>query len=226
MSLLNKLKISRKALAGDTRAANLRQQKINKFLIKYYHWLVALTMLVVLTAGYFLLIQPKYQEMRGENEMTSQELQQAYAAKQTLLGNLNQLEQSYNQIKQADKDKINAMLPAKAEVERLISELEAIVLKNGLILASLSIEPQEKAKTSTKVEIKDENSGQKLKIAEMPEGVALVKISMGIVGSDYNGLKNLLRTIENNLRLLDIDKLDYNNAENKASLDLTAYYLP
>jgi len=183
-------------------------------------------MLVVLTAGYFLLIQPKYQEMRGENEMTSQELQQAYAAKQTLLGNLNQLEQSYNQIKQADKDKINAMLPAKAEVERLISELEAIVLKNGLILASLSIEPQEKAKTSTKVEIKDENSGQKLKIAEMPEGVALVKISMGIVGSDYNGLKNLLRTIENNLRLLDIDKLDYNNAENKASLDLTAYYLP
>jgi hypothetical protein len=45
-----------------------------------------------------------------------------------------------------------------------------------------------------------------------------------LVGLDYDGLKRLLRDIEQNLRLLDVRDLHFRQNSKEASLSIATYY--
>ncbi|MFH1232414.1 MAG: type 4a pilus biogenesis protein PilO [Patescibacteria group bacterium] len=183
------------------------QQNLNVFLIKYYNQLVCLLALLIITAGYFLLIQPKYIEVSESKKVADQQqLEISYLEKQDELDQFIKLEKAYNKIDQKDKEKIEKILPSKVGVEELIAEIESIVLKNGLILTSLSIQSEGGASAS------------------LPEGVMSAKISLTVTGTDYLGLKSLLKTIENNVRLMDIQNVGYGGGKSGTNLSLIVYY--
>ncbi|MFH1233180.1 MAG: hypothetical protein V1649_00825 [Patescibacteria group bacterium] len=202
----------------------LLKQKLNVFLIRYYNWLVILTAILIIAFGYFLLIQPKYREINSSKKPDSQnQTKQPYLKKQAEMTKFIELEQAYNKISKIDKEKIDASLPVKPDVEGLIAEIESIVLKNGLILTSLSIQQTEEKKSNSIAEIVSKGKPES-KSSDLPEEVKLVKISLSVAGADYISFKNLLKTIENNTRLMDVKNIKYNGDNSGVSLDLIVYY--
>ncbi|MEK7203241.1 MAG: type 4a pilus biogenesis protein PilO [Patescibacteria group bacterium] len=201
------------------------QQNLNVFFIKYYNWVVYLTAVLIVAVGYFLLIQPKYQEINNNQLAIQKQVEQPFSGNKNKLAEFIKTEKAYNEIKQIDKEKIQAILPDKADVEKLIVEIESIVLKNGLILTSLSTQSTEEKKIKSSAPINNSNKPES-KLISSPESVASVKISLTVAGADYVGFKNLLKTIENNIRLMDIKniKYNYNVEKSEVNLDLVVYY--
>ena len=133
--------------------------------------------------------------------------------KRNSLNKIKKLKEAYQQISREDIDKIEAILPEEGGEDKLLAELEDIVLGNGLILSSLQIE--KKGAEPINKSIINNFSGE----------IGKIKIGMDIVGTDYVGLKNFLTVIEKNLRLIDIIKIGFSPAENKTSIEAYSYYL-
>lgn len=180
------------------------QKNLNSFFTKYYNYLIFLVAILVIVSGFFLLIQPKYKEINDRKKMADQgQLGLSYSEKQVELNKFIKLKRAYNKIDPKDKERIKTILPSNAEVEKLIAEIESIVLSNGLILSSLSIQPTE--------------GGSK--------GEAIpVGVSLTVIGADYTSFKSLLKAIENNLRLMDIKNVSYIEGKGGLNLNLTTYY--
>lgn len=180
------------------------QKNLNSFFTKYYNLLIFLIAILIIVSGFFLLIQPKYKEINDRKKISNQgQLEASYLEKQVELNKFIKLKRAYNKISQTDKERIKTILPPNVEVEKLIAEIESIVLSNGLILSSLSIQPAEGG----------------LKGEATPVGVSLT-----VVGADYTSFKNLLKAIESNLRLMDIKNLSYTEGKGGLNLNLTTYY--
>jgi len=200
-----------KSKQDKAKQENQLKQKINDFLIKHFRWIIFAIIIIIFVGGYFIFILPKYNQIVTDTKLKTDELEKKYSSRQQYLTQLIRLKMAYKQISQENKDKIEAMLPSSPKVEELVSEIEAISLKNGLTLTSLSVEP---------VEAKGGKTEDKL------NGVANVKITMEVVGTDYYALKNILKMIENNLRLMDVTSVNYLVGDKRTSLVLQAYYLP
>ena len=219
-----KFKLFKKVKKEDS--AQEWRQKVNNFLINYFNWLILALMTIILTAGYFFLIAPKYRQITKKIATRSQQLETSYQTRLHYLTKLNKLREAYQSIDPKDKTKLEAMLPKTAETEKLITEVESIAIKNGLILASLSIEPLEKTSLFDKLNAKANSQILQEPSASLFQEIRLVKIDLNLVGTDYQALKNLLRTLENNLRLIDINQMAYESTEDKTSLEAYAYYWP
>ena len=142
------------------------------------------------------------------------------ADQENYLEKLRELKTIYGEVGAADIEKIKKILPESSGEEQLLSQLERIILKNGLILTSLRVEKKEEIKGRAGVGQETVQQGEIL-----PKEIGKLKIAMDIVGTDYAGIKHILRALENNLRIIDIVKLSFSPRENKTSLEAAAYYL-
>lgn len=200
------------------------KHQLNDFFIKYFNLLVLFLIIIILSSGYLLIIKPKYKQTALKNQLEVKDLEIEYINRQKYLDKLKKVKEVYESIKTEDREKIEAVIPTSADVEQLITEIESMAIKNGLILASLSVKP-ESDQTIGQSKLNSEDSRSSLKEEKLPANILKVKISMKLLGVDYSALKNISKTIENNLRLMDLKKIDYNPTEGKLVLDILTYYL-
>lgn len=188
------------------------QNAMNLFLNNYFNIIMVLVVIIVLAIAYFIVIQPKYDATMTAISANIEQQQKLYLDQQKKLDNLKTVSDLYKKIPLADLKKFNGVLPDNYVRERLFGELEEIITQNGFILNSVSIS-QEVKKAPT-----DEGAaGASVKIGKIN-----IQLSLSVI--DYTGFKNLLRLLENNLRLFDITNLSFSPGGNTAELTLTTYY--
>lgn len=211
----------------EKKSGDLLKQRVNNFLIGYFNYLALFLAFIILAAGLFLFIYPRYQEMAKGDETARKNLQTEHEAKYSYLSSIRGLKNLYQQVGAEERKKIVEMVPADNKVINLIPEIESIVLKNGAVLNSIKIEEGLKSTVKSKTTVE---SGEKPEqpagiFEQLPAGVGLARIDVILSSVNYQVLKNLLKTFENNLRLMDIAKIDFNVQENKAVFAIFSYYL-
>lgn len=203
------------------------KQKVNGFLIKYFNLLAIALAVIILIAGFFLLIKPKYNKISREIKLSNENSENKYNAAFNYLAQLNKLKAEYEKISPEDIKKIETILPSEEFYEELFVQLESIVLKNGLLLTSMQISPEgiSSGKESDGAKARN-NSPEKNKAAEdiLPKEITKIKIMMNVAGVDYFGLKNLLYALENNLQLIDITNLNFSPDQKGVTIEMFAYY--
>jgi hypothetical protein len=108
-------------------------------------------------------------------------------------------------------------------MERLFGELEEIVSSNSFVLDSVKLSrPEESgdggsAGGGATAEAAVANQALSPKLGQINVDVSISKI-------DYAGFKNLVKIFENNLRLLDIVKLDFSPSGGTANFTFATYY--
>lgn len=199
------------------------KQKINALLIKHFKWLVILFILVELALGYFLLLKPKYEATAQSARNSQLGKEQEYLERREYLEKLKNLVAVFQSVKSSEIKKIDYILKKKDVPEELFSQAEAIVKKNGLLLKSLKIESggEESKDSSRKV---SRTTEEKTGVALPPE-IGKTKATLEVLGVDYFGLKSLLVSIENNLRLMDVVNVDFSPEGSSAQLTFYTYYL-
>ena len=195
---------------ANKKQATVLKIKIDRFLIDYFNYLILALGLVILAAGLFMLVYPKYQQISKANEEAKNNLLK-YEDRFNYLNSIRNLKKSYQSINDGDRNKIAVMAPAASDTSIIITEIEAIALRNSAIMTSIKIESQKEAPAGI--------------FNQLPPGVGLVKIEVNLSSVNYSILKNIIKTFENNLRLFDIAKIGFNVSENKALLSIYSYYL-
>lgn len=193
---------------------------LNLFLKTYFSLFMLLAVIFFLALGYFLVLRPKYKTtLKTINDNFSQQ-EQYYRNQSEKLANLKALNEFYRKINPADLKKFNSVLPDKYDKERLFGELEEITNQNGFLIKSISLKDQDKDGGAV---APPETSGTSSPIVYSPNlGKIDITLSLGAV--DYTGFKNLLRLLENNLRLFDITMVSFAPDSESTSLVLTTYY--
>ncbi|MFZ5559666.1 MAG: type 4a pilus biogenesis protein PilO [Patescibacteria group bacterium] len=118
--------------------------------------------------------------------------------KQELFAKVERLVQAYEENKES-VEKIDHILPSGEKIPDLIVQLEALAFEQGLSLENIDI-----------ITIKEEES--RVPQATLTEKPAVtyktMSVSMKIVGS-YEAFKAFLKSVEENLRLLDINSVEF-----------------
>lgn len=190
---------------------------INPWLRKYFSLFMLLVVILVLIAGYFLILRPKYQAtLKTINDNYAQQ-QQYYASQTEKLANLKALNEFYKKIGSTDLARFNSFLPDQYAKEKLFGELEEVIVRNGFVVKSITL-----------VDAADRESGAEAAPAETNESVSPqlgeIEIQLSLSAVDYAGFKSLLRLLENNLRLFDVTKLSFSPESESTSLTLRTYY--
>ena len=193
--------------------------KLNIFLLRYFNLLVLLLVIIFLGFGFFNVIKPKYHSIAKEIESTDKEKEAEYEDLDKYYSSLKKYLLAFNEIQEKERDKIDKMIPEKFVKEELFRDLESIILRKGLLLISLSVNTSNGNKSSKR------NPSQTNKASNGGSAeIGNVKITMEIAGVDYKSFKILLDTMENNLRLLDIENIDFSPEAKTLTLNLNAYY--
>ncbi len=144
--------------------------------------------------AYSSLLIPKYndiQNLRGERSALTgllDEEQQAVDAVQTLI-------RQYSSV--ADlREGLSVTLPGKEEVASMINQFQGIASSNGILMESLSIRP-----------LAIEPTGPE----KIVRPVGALRVSMNLIG-DYESLKKYLKAIETNVRIMDVQSIQVENA--------------
>jgi len=197
------------------------KQKINTFFARYFNWLLVFVVLVVVIAGGFFVLKPKYDYVVKFTENNNSGTEQEYSIRREYLDKIKSLISTYNKVSAADMKKVDLILAEKGVPEKLFSQIEALAEKNGLLLESLKIESPEEAEESSGINLKKKTE----EAGSLPAEIGILKGTFSIVGVDYFSLKSLISTMENNLMLMDIVNLNFNPDTSSAEFVFHTYYL-
>lgn len=200
--------------------------KINGFLLDYFNYLILILSLIILVAGLFILVYPKYRQIAKANEAAKNNLQIEYETKLNYLNSIRNLRKTYQSISDDDKAKIDALAPPAGDTSVIITEIESIALRNGAILNSVKIEPPSAVQPSLTTGPGENKESPAGIFNQLPAGAGLIKIEVNLSSVDYPLLKNIIKAFENNLRLFDIAKISFNVDKSQALLNIYSYYLP
>jgi len=205
--------------------AKIIKVKINGYLIKYFNYLAFSLSAVIIVIGFIFLLYPKYQQISKENQEVKNNLQNKYEVKLVYLNSIKNLKKSYQSITVDKRVKINSLIAPDRDTSLIIREIESFAIRNSAILTSIKIEPQvDEAKASLKVESTENKEASDEIFNRPPQGVASIKIDVNLSSVDYPVLKNIIKDFENNLRLFDIAKVNFDATKNEVSLVIYAYY--
>lgn len=115
-----------------------------------------------------------------------------------LLVKVNQLKEIYES-REDELKKVHYSLPAGKEVPNLIIQFEALTSENGLILESLDFTEQESRKTDKSL-----------------------SVSLSISGT-YQSFESFLEALELNVRLMDVQSIDFSSAETEAGSSIFTF---
>jgi len=188
------------------------QNSINLFLNNYFNIITVAVLILFLAVSYFMFIKPKFDATMSAIQSNIEQQQKLYTDQQKKLANLEIISDLYKKIPSGDLKKFNGVLPDSYIKERLFGELEEIISKNGFILNAVNISREEKKLPTTEG------------MAPRSASIGTIDLQLSISAIDYAGFKNLLRLLENNLRLFDVTTVSFSPGGNAASLTLSTYY--
>lgn len=167
--------------------------------------IVILIAAIFLTAGYFL-IWPLYQNLSdAKNKLAAGK--EALVSQNKILADLQKLFNNYEDISEANKERIISMLPREVDEPGLFALVETLAEKNKMVALA--------------IDISEKDPSADLKNFGLKE----VHLAVNLIGGEYIDLKNFLLDLETNLRLLDVISVNYTPEAGSVILNVKTYRL-
>lgn len=199
-------------------SALAQKNKRNTLLNRYFNLGVIVLAIFLLLLAYILILRPKTDEVVLSAQETISSQQRLFQAEQTRLDRLTAAVEAYNQINPVDIERVDNILPSDYDKEALFGEVEELINNQGFILTSLVIK-----KDTDKVEDVSATEEEVPILPEVSENIGTISLQLEIAAIDYAGLKNLLISLEKNLKFLEVANISL-SGDYAASLTLVTYY--
>ncbi len=176
--------------------------RLYNFLVKYFTGIVVLIIILVFYFGYIYFIDPKLQVLISKTQESNVNQENVLKNQRERLSQMNKNLDFFKQISIDDIKRPKKVVPNIYPKEKLLGEIEDLVLQNGFLFSGLSI--QEESINNPRL--------------------GAVKIQFTVNNINYIGLKDFLNTLENNLPLMDILSLNFSPSSESLSLLINTYY--
>lgn len=157
------------------------------------------TVLVLLTAGFVIVINPEISAIRSFGLVR---LQQTRADRNDVAESLRltrSVVESYRLVSVQDSAKLQSVLPSSSDLPAMFIQVEAIALSAGLRLNNISFTTTAPARRSGATTPQS-----------APPGFQQLQVTFNVTGGrGYPSLKNFLATVESSVRLLDVQSISY-----------------
>lgn len=172
---------------------------------------IFLLILIALSIGAFALyVQPRYAALRETREQISGYNSNLDTAEK-LKTSREELISRYNSISKSDLDNLKTLLPDSVDNIRLVIQIDSLATRNGLsTVRNVEYQSQEKASTAAAP-----SNVQSPDAARKPYGEFVVSFQ---TTGQYKNFLSFLSDLEENLRLVDVTKVEFTPSGGTASL--------
>ncbi len=178
----------------------------SQLLITYKRWILMAEVIIILGLGYVLLIAPQLQFDTGADGQSLAHWEQQLVTAEQALIDAQTLVTLYNKLSVQDLQKLDMILPAEQDVPILMSQLEALFLSEELFLTDLSAFHLENSLLA-------------------PPGMQILSVKISFLApQSYSMYKDLLTKLESNVRMLDIQTVEYSPGNNAFLIEAFAYF--
>ncbi len=186
-------------------------EKLIQLFDKLFIYFLIAIILIILGIGYMVFIQEKVAEIQKVGTVDLDSKINVQNSAQRNLNLLQDLSEKYNKVSQEELLKLAKVLPRESELPFLSIELDKFVTENGLILNSIDI---------------GAFSGSSVSLAYSDTApIKELNISLSIEGIEsYLQLKSFLQAMSEELPLIELSSLTYNDELTTYNLNLTTYY--
>ena len=154
--------------------------------------LLIILLLVVLATVWNFFIAPVFSDI-NVSKLEIERQKELLASKEKEIARINSYERQLKELTE-EKEKMKTILPVEPMTEELMVEIEALVMKSGMILEGVNITPG------------NSNSGG------VGDQVGVNKVSVNLrTKGTYETLKNLMLLSQNDLRLMDITNISFSS---------------
>lgn len=186
------------------------EKKLSSFqllLLQYFKFITPLTVVLILVFSFIFLLKPQYNKVRVSGALNLEAKQESLNNKKDHLSQLKELAENYSGLSAGDIIKVEKILPREEDIPGVLAQLEKLAVDNGFNILSLDI-----------------NSVQSLSRDKQQSLVKKLSLSLAIEGGDYASLKLFLDQLENNLRLFDVESLNFTAGSGLYTLNISTYF--
>jgi len=191
------------------------------FYSKHIKITLFLLLLVLLSLGYFLVVNPqknRYNQAKNDIQSKKQEIESGQAINRKI----NNVIKQYGSVSPLDRQRLSDVLPLGSDKSSIFVNIESIAKQAGIDVSVISVSDHQDNTTSANRDILKQADNAP---SQATYQLAEAQITAGFENVNYISLKKLLNLIESNLRILDIQNFSFNPEESKLELNLKAYYL-
>ncbi len=177
--------------------------------------IIGLIGLVAVFGIIFFLIIPLWSSV-DDLRATLDELELERVEIEKFLTKIRQVERNYLELEE-EAQKVFLALPEGKDIPYLLIQFEDLVRENGLLLdgTKFSQTTEEEKRSGQKI---ISPSSQEAAQVKLPTGVLILSVNVDVSGS-YEAFKNYLNSLENNIRLMDIEQINLKSqAESENSI--------
>ncbi len=202
--------MSANGASNETKASEPQGKAIkpSKLFVEYYSSMVLLLAAILVGAGY-LVIKPKLDDWKSLRAQTQATRAQAESDRAYYEGLTRSVAASEG-IPADALSKMDKAMPRMPQIPERIVELEGIAANNGVKISSVAFEAGKAAVASA--------------------GLQSMNLNLTLEAQDYASMKNFLRALENNLRVIEIQNLSFSSSAEKSNVTFTlsakVFYYP
>ncbi len=178
--------------------------------------------LIVLLASAVLVWQmtlPFYQEVKTQRSVLTQKQNDLEKQKEATK-RIEDLTATYK-AKSADFEKIRQMLPLNKEVPQLLAQFESLASQSGLILGSINFSEtasQQVVSAKSEEDLSD-GAGTAAVTPSQAQNTPYNTLSINLkLTGTYSAFKNFLTNAESNLRMIDIQSVEFSPKEDSGEI--------
>lgn len=154
-------------------------------------------MIFIIFVGYVFLIKPKFDMIKSGGILDIKAYQDILLQEKRYLTQVKNLAQDYKKLDKTKLEKLSYVIADKLDISGLLFIFESLNTQHG-------ITPTNFTYSSDK---------------------GVTKVNISFTGKDYYEFKNYLKTLEDSVRLMDINKIQMSIRDSNYSIELSTYYL-
>jgi hypothetical protein len=219
---------------GEKRRSSLLSANLSR---QTFIALVVLEALILCAVGYFFFIKGVVKELKlAEADFISKKsIFDSFKLREDTLVKTDHL---YNSLSKDILEKTDLAIPNSPRLPDLLINFDTLIKNNGFSLQKIEFQVVDKkgqeifstqknlaasGVAQVGAELATTNISEDQTIA--PKELKTININLGVTGSSYLGLKNLITQLENNLRLVDVISFDFSSTATSFTISVRAYYL-
>jgi len=189
-----------------------------KFFNKNFKAILLLSSLILLFVIYVFIFSPAFNKYQEFSLTTIEEHKKELEDSKKVLNEINKLNTIYTEISQQLKDKIINILPSDSEIANIYYNLEQMATQVGYELVSVDINEIKENKSTRRV------VADPLVLEQAEDKLKKIEILITLEGRGYLKVKDFLNLLEKNLRLVDIQTIEYAAEDTQLNIKMMVYY--
>lgn len=194
---------------------------LNKLVEKRYRITQIVLVVVLLAVAYFIVLGRQITSIRNDGLFRLQQSKQKQAAEREVLQYTQSVVDKFTKANVQDAAKLRAMAPIRPDLPAMFVQVDALARAAGLQLNNVNFANVSATPTGTPA-----NTGGVGTSAALKQMAVTFSVSGG---SGYTSLKSFLGTLENSVRLLDVQSIAYTPGKEGTAeayqVNAVAYYL-